>query len=167
VQKPKFFHIPNGFKNIPNGFKNRPNGLKIDQNGRKIDQNGSKIHQHLPLQDPPKFTQKGIFGMEIYHLATLQLLGHHLRMKLLALFVLVLVLVGAEAGPFINLGFGGEEGGGFRRGGFGGEGFRGGGLGGEGFRGGGFGGEGFRGGFGGEGRESGFNLGRFIGGIFG
>jgi hypothetical protein len=25
----------------------------------------------LPLQDPPKFTQIGIFGLKIYHLATL------------------------------------------------------------------------------------------------
>jgi hypothetical protein len=30
-----------------------------------------KIYQHLPLQDPPKFTQNGIFGLKIYHLATL------------------------------------------------------------------------------------------------
>jgi hypothetical protein len=27
--------------------------------------------QHLSLQDPPKFTQIGIFGMKVYHLATL------------------------------------------------------------------------------------------------
>jgi hypothetical protein len=33
--------------------------------------NGHKINQHLPLQDPPKFTQIGIFGMKICHLATL------------------------------------------------------------------------------------------------
>jgi hypothetical protein len=33
--------------------------------------NGNKIYQRLPLQDPPKFTQLGIFGMKIYlHLAT-------------------------------------------------------------------------------------------------
>jgi hypothetical protein len=29
------------------------------------------MYQHLPLQDPPKFTQNGIFGLKIYHLATL------------------------------------------------------------------------------------------------
>jgi hypothetical protein len=29
-----------------------------------------KIYQHLPLQDPPKFSQNGIFGMKIFHLAT-------------------------------------------------------------------------------------------------
>jgi hypothetical protein len=33
--------------------------------------NGHKIYQHLPLQDPPKFTQIGILGLKIYHLATL------------------------------------------------------------------------------------------------
>jgi hypothetical protein len=32
---------------------------------------GHKIYQHLPLQDPPKFTQIGILGLKIYHLATL------------------------------------------------------------------------------------------------
>jgi hypothetical protein len=30
-----------------------------------------KIHQHLPLQVPAKFTQNGIFGLKICHLATL------------------------------------------------------------------------------------------------
>jgi hypothetical protein len=41
-------------------------------NGRKIDQMGIKyIHQHLPFQHPTKFTQIGIFGLKIYHLATL------------------------------------------------------------------------------------------------
>jgi hypothetical protein len=37
---------------------------------RKMDQSVHKIYQHLPLQDPPKFTQIGIFGMKICHLAT-------------------------------------------------------------------------------------------------
>jgi hypothetical protein len=40
-----------------------PNGCKIDQKPIKI--------QHLPLQDPRKITQIWIFGMKIYHLATL------------------------------------------------------------------------------------------------
>jgi hypothetical protein len=46
-------------QNIPNGHKiGRPNDHKIDQ--------------HLPLQDPPKFTQIGTFGLrKICHLATL------------------------------------------------------------------------------------------------
>jgi hypothetical protein len=30
------------------------------------------MYQHLPVQDPPKFTLIGIFGLKIYHLATLQ-----------------------------------------------------------------------------------------------
>jgi hypothetical protein len=27
---------------------------------------GHKIYQHLPFQDPPKFTQNGIFGLKMY-----------------------------------------------------------------------------------------------------
>jgi hypothetical protein len=33
--------------------------------------NGHKIYRHLPLQDPPRFTQIGVWGLKIYHLATL------------------------------------------------------------------------------------------------
>jgi hypothetical protein len=33
--------------------------------------NGRKIDQHVPLQDPPKFTQIGSFWFENWHLATL------------------------------------------------------------------------------------------------
>jgi hypothetical protein len=29
------------------------------------------VYPHLPLQDPPKFTQIWIFGLKVYHLATL------------------------------------------------------------------------------------------------
>jgi hypothetical protein len=29
-------------------------------------QNGHKIYEHLPLQDPPKISQIGIFGLKIY-----------------------------------------------------------------------------------------------------
>jgi hypothetical protein len=43
----------------------KPNGHKIDQMGVNV------IYQHLPLQDPPKLTQIGIFGLKICHLATL------------------------------------------------------------------------------------------------
>jgi hypothetical protein len=32
--------------------------------------NGRKIYQHLELQDNPKFTQSGIFGLKIYHQPT-------------------------------------------------------------------------------------------------
>jgi hypothetical protein len=33
--------------------------------------NGHKIYQHFPFQDPPKITKIVIFGLKIYHLATL------------------------------------------------------------------------------------------------
>jgi hypothetical protein len=33
--------------------------------------NGLYNYQHLPLQNPPKFTQIGIIGLKICHLATL------------------------------------------------------------------------------------------------
>jgi hypothetical protein len=33
--------------------------------------NDQKIYQHLPLQDPPKFTQIRISALKICHLATL------------------------------------------------------------------------------------------------
>jgi hypothetical protein len=45
--------------------RNIPNGSKIYQNEHKI--------YHLPLHDPPKFTQIWIFGLKICHLATLLL----------------------------------------------------------------------------------------------
>jgi hypothetical protein len=36
----------------------------------KNTRNGRKIFQHFTFRDPPKYTQIGIFGMKIYHLAT-------------------------------------------------------------------------------------------------
>jgi hypothetical protein len=33
--------------------------------------NGRNIYQQFPIQDPPKFTQIGIFGLKTNHLATL------------------------------------------------------------------------------------------------
>jgi hypothetical protein len=33
--------------------------------------NGHKIYLNFPFQGPPKFTKIGIFGMKIYHLASL------------------------------------------------------------------------------------------------
>jgi hypothetical protein len=33
---------------------------------RKFTEWPQNIYQHLPLQDPPKFTQMGIFGLKIY-----------------------------------------------------------------------------------------------------
>jgi hypothetical protein len=53
---------------------------QISINGHKIYQiavkylgrpNSHIIYQHLPLQDLPKFTQIGILGLKICHLATL------------------------------------------------------------------------------------------------
>jgi hypothetical protein len=44
---------------------------KSPQNGWENFHNRSKIYQHLSLQDTPKFTQIGIFGLKIYDLATL------------------------------------------------------------------------------------------------
>jgi hypothetical protein len=40
---------------------------KRPQNGLRV----HRIYQHLPLQDPPKFTQIWIFGFKTNHLATL------------------------------------------------------------------------------------------------
>jgi hypothetical protein len=34
-------------------------------------QNYNKIDQHFPFQRPPKYTKIGIFGLQMYHLATL------------------------------------------------------------------------------------------------
>jgi hypothetical protein len=65
-------------KNIPTANKkNQPNCHKIYRMTIKNTKfavklpNGHEIHQHLPLQDPPKFTQMWIFGLIKYHLATL------------------------------------------------------------------------------------------------
>jgi hypothetical protein len=33
--------------------------------------NGHKIYQHIQFHGPPKYTQIGIFGLKINHLATL------------------------------------------------------------------------------------------------
>jgi hypothetical protein len=33
--------------------------------------NGYKIYEHFPFQGLPKYPQIGVFGMQIYHLATL------------------------------------------------------------------------------------------------
>jgi hypothetical protein len=39
--------------------------------GLKKRQKGPKIYQHIPLQDTTNFTQIGIFGLKINHLATM------------------------------------------------------------------------------------------------
>jgi hypothetical protein len=57
--------------------ENIPNNHKIYQMARKYTRwpknrpNCHEIYQHLPLQDPPKFTQIGIFGLKTNHLAFL------------------------------------------------------------------------------------------------
>jgi hypothetical protein len=61
-------------KKIPNDKQiGIPNGHNICiPNGHKIYQMAiTYIYQHLRLQDPPKFTKFGFFGLKIYHLATL------------------------------------------------------------------------------------------------
>jgi hypothetical protein len=50
--------------------KNIPNGYKIYQMDANVP-NDQKIYQHLPLKPTQKFTQIWIFGLKIYHLATL------------------------------------------------------------------------------------------------
>jgi hypothetical protein len=57
-------------------------------NGRKICRlNGHAVFQHLPLHEPPKFTQTVIFGLKINHLATLtQSIYYFTMLRLLSLF---------------------------------------------------------------------------------
>jgi hypothetical protein len=50
--------------------KNIPNYHTLYQTSIKYT-NGHKIYQHFLFQGPPKFTQIGIFGLKINHLATL------------------------------------------------------------------------------------------------
>jgi hypothetical protein len=52
-------------------------GHKIPDGLNTYIQNGHEINQHVPLQGPQKFTIIGIFGLKIYHLATLALI--HLK----------------------------------------------------------------------------------------
>jgi cytochrome c len=57
-------------KIIPNDHKIYQMAIKYTK-WMKNRPNGDKIYQRLPLQDSPKLTQIGIFGLKIYHLATL------------------------------------------------------------------------------------------------
>jgi hypothetical protein len=41
--------------------------------------NDHKIYQDFPLQEPPKFTQFGIFGFKTNHLATLAVVIREVR----------------------------------------------------------------------------------------
>jgi hypothetical protein len=49
---------------------NNPKREKYTKSPQKMP-NGHKIYLHFPFQDPPKFTQSWIFGLKMYHLATL------------------------------------------------------------------------------------------------
>jgi hypothetical protein len=57
-------------ENIPNDHKIYQMALKFFQWPQNTP-NGHKIYQDFSLQDPPKFTQMGIFGLKTNHLATL------------------------------------------------------------------------------------------------
>jgi hypothetical protein len=52
-------------KNIPQSMYIKLPYLKYT-NWSKSRPNGHKVYQHHPLQDPPKFTQIGIFGLKMY-----------------------------------------------------------------------------------------------------
>jgi hypothetical protein len=65
-----FVHHTKMGRNIPNYHKIYQMALKYT-NWPQIRPNVHKIYQLLPLQGPPKFIQIGIFGLKIYHLATL------------------------------------------------------------------------------------------------
>jgi hypothetical protein len=58
-------------KNVPNDHKIYKIPTKYTKWSQKRP-NGHKIYQHLSLKDPPKFTQIRIFGLKIFHLATLE-----------------------------------------------------------------------------------------------
>jgi hypothetical protein len=70
---PDFFGTTyQNWKDAPKGSQNIPTGNKMFiRNGSKIDKMAPKNYQHLSLQDTPNFTQIGILGLKIYHLATL------------------------------------------------------------------------------------------------
>jgi hypothetical protein len=60
---------PKWGKIYQNGNKNIPNSHKIYQNGNIP--NGHEMHQSFPCQVVLKYTNICIFGMKMYHLATL------------------------------------------------------------------------------------------------
>jgi hypothetical protein len=71
-------------KNIPNYHKLCQMSIKCNKrllNGQSV----HKICQHIPLQDPPKFTQIWIFGLKTNHLATLGLCKERVCLALRAL----------------------------------------------------------------------------------
>jgi hypothetical protein len=48
-------------------------------NGHKVYQKATKYTKQFSLQGVPKYSQTGIFGMKIYHLATLESSNKSLR----------------------------------------------------------------------------------------
>jgi hypothetical protein len=64
-----WYNVPND-ENVPNDHKIYQNATKYTKWSENIP-NGHKIYLHFPLQDPPKLTQIGVFGLKINHLATL------------------------------------------------------------------------------------------------
>jgi hypothetical protein len=64
--------------NILNSREKYPNDHKIYEKAinyrqwQKNTPNSHKIYQHFSLQGTPKFTQVGIFGLKICHLATME-----------------------------------------------------------------------------------------------
>jgi hypothetical protein len=71
---PDFLQHTKSGKFIQNNLKMYQMATKYTK-GQKNRPNGHTIYQHLPLQEPPKFTQFGISGLKIFHLATLLLIG--------------------------------------------------------------------------------------------
>jgi hypothetical protein len=57
-------------ENIPKSHKIYQGAIKYIKRHENWP-NSHKVYQHLPLQDPPKFTQIGIFGLNVNRLATL------------------------------------------------------------------------------------------------
>jgi hypothetical protein len=68
----RFFlvHDAKKVKNVPNEHKMSQVVIKYPEWAFNIP-GGLKIYQHFQSQGPPKFTQSGIFGLKINHLATL------------------------------------------------------------------------------------------------
>jgi hypothetical protein len=87
VRVARFFlvqHTKTG-ENVPNAEHSKwtysiPNSRKMDQMNIYV------VNQHLPLHDLLNFTQIGIFGLKIYHLATLVYVCTHGRSSLTMIF---------------------------------------------------------------------------------
>jgi hypothetical protein len=65
----RFFVVQYG-ENVPNDHEIYHSAIKYTKWAENLP-NGLEIYQNLPLQEPPKFTQIGIFVLKTNHLATL------------------------------------------------------------------------------------------------